>query len=190
VPCNTHVYFDVRGGKLNMTVCNRSNDMWWGCYGANAVHFSILQEYMAARIGVEVGVYRQVSNNLHLYTDVVAEDAIKELSYDVGATDRYRLSHANAPLQPLVDGSLEDWHRDLRRFIAQDGIPNENGWRTKFFADVAVPMWLAHDAWREKRYEDAVAEAERITAWDWRTACLEWLERRAAKRAAKEAGNV
>ena len=30
VPCNTHAYFDLRGGRLNMTVCNRSNDAIWG----------------------------------------------------------------------------------------------------------------------------------------------------------------
>ena len=57
VPCNTNIYFKVRDKKLNMTVCNRSNDMLWGAYGANAVHMSMLQEYMASRIEVAVGEY-------------------------------------------------------------------------------------------------------------------------------------
>ncbi len=39
-PCNTQIYFWERKGQLNMTVCNRSNDMIWGAYGANAVHMS------------------------------------------------------------------------------------------------------------------------------------------------------
>ena len=33
--------------KLCMTVCNRSNDMLWGAYGANVVHMSMLQEFVA-----------------------------------------------------------------------------------------------------------------------------------------------
>lgn len=189
VPCNTHVYFDCRGGVLNMTVCNRSNDVLWGCYGANAVHFSILLEYMAARIGVPVGVYRQMSNNLHLYTDIVKENGIVNLANSVTETDRYRMSHIDAPLVPLVDCGMDDWHRDLKRMVAQDGIPNPHGWSSRFISEVAVPMWLAHDAWREKRYDDAYDHALRIVAWDWRLACIEWLERRAAKRALKEKSN-
>jgi len=54
---------------LNMTVFNRSNDMVYGALGANVVHFSVLQEYMAACIGVEVGTYYQVSSNMHVYLD-------------------------------------------------------------------------------------------------------------------------
>ncbi|MCK9568820.1 thymidylate synthase, partial [Candidatus Pacearchaeota archaeon] len=54
---------------LDMTVYNRSNDMIWGALGANVVHFSFLQEYVANCLGVEVGSYNQVSNNLHVYTE-------------------------------------------------------------------------------------------------------------------------
>lgn len=53
---------------LDMTVINRSNDMIWGMLGANVVHFSFLQEYVAAMVGVEVGHYHQITNNLHVYT--------------------------------------------------------------------------------------------------------------------------
>ena len=41
IPCNTNIYFKIREGELQMTVCNRSNDMIWGAYGANAVHMSV-----------------------------------------------------------------------------------------------------------------------------------------------------
>ena len=66
--CNTQLIFDTRNNKLNMTVFNRSNDVWWGAYGANAVHFSFLQEVIARAIDYPLGEYRQVSNNFHLYT--------------------------------------------------------------------------------------------------------------------------
>lgn len=71
VPCNTNAYFRVYDRRLEMTVCNRSNDAVWGCYGANAVHFSFLQQYLARQLNVEVGRYVQFSNSLHVYLDGV-----------------------------------------------------------------------------------------------------------------------
>jgi len=74
VPCNTHAYFSITKSSvnqaekvLNMTVCNRSNDLVLGMLGANYVHFSFLLEYMASLIGVKVGTYTQFTNNLHIY---------------------------------------------------------------------------------------------------------------------------
>ena len=62
VPCNTHMYPRIREEKgcpvLELTVCCRSNDIIWGATGANAVHFSFVQEWMAAQIGV--GVERDI----------------------------------------------------------------------------------------------------------------------------------
>lgn len=69
LPCNTTAVFDRRttGGALNLTVFCRSNDIIMGCYGANAVQWSMLLEYMAGRIGCPVGWYEQVSTNFHAY---------------------------------------------------------------------------------------------------------------------------
>lgn len=77
LPCNDMIMLRVREGEtlhpsgrvLDITVCNRSNDAIWGAYGANAVQFSVLQEYMAAHIGVGIGEYTQMSHNLHTYED-------------------------------------------------------------------------------------------------------------------------
>lgn len=72
-PCNDIIKFqaiptEVPGHyRLNMSVFCRSNDAVWGCYGANAVHFSILLEYVAHAAGMEVGSYFQISDNLHIY---------------------------------------------------------------------------------------------------------------------------
>ena len=66
-PCNTHIYFRVVNGKLDMTVCNRSNDVVWGMCGANAVHMTYLQELVASGIRRPVGRYHVMTNNLHIY---------------------------------------------------------------------------------------------------------------------------
>jgi thymidylate synthase len=68
VPCNTTATFQVsHDGRLDLTVLCRSNDIIWGAYGANAVHFTILQEYMANWTHYPVGKFYQVSVNYHAY---------------------------------------------------------------------------------------------------------------------------
>lgn len=69
VPCNTSIFLNVIGGRLDMMVNCRSNDIFWGCYGANAVHMSVLLEYLALSIGVVPGRYYQNSFNWHAYRE-------------------------------------------------------------------------------------------------------------------------
>lgn len=76
--CNISVVFTPRpnygaerqllGYTLDMTVYNRSNDLVWGAYGANYVHFGFLHEFVAAAAMMRQGVYTQVGANSHLYT--------------------------------------------------------------------------------------------------------------------------
>ena len=66
-PCNTHIYFRKNGHKLDMTVCNRSNDVVWGACGANAVHMTYLHELVAGALRCQMGAYHVMSNNLHIY---------------------------------------------------------------------------------------------------------------------------
>jgi len=82
VPCNDMATFQRNAnGELDMVVFNRSNDIIWGAYFANAVHFSMLQEYLACWIGCEVGSYWQVSVNYHAYESEYARvDTLPELA--------------------------------------------------------------------------------------------------------------
>ena len=76
--CNISVVFTPRpnygaerqllGYTLDMTVYNRSNDLVWGAYGANYVHFGFLHEFVAAAALMRQGVYTQIGANSHLYT--------------------------------------------------------------------------------------------------------------------------
>ena len=66
-PCNTNIYFRKREDRLDMTICNRSNDIVWGACGANAVHMSYLHELVAASTNLRQGTYYVMSNNLHIY---------------------------------------------------------------------------------------------------------------------------
>jgi hypothetical protein len=171
-----------------MTVTNRSNDAIWGCYGANSVHFSFLLEYVAFRIGLPIGVYRQFSNNFHAYLDVFSREKMERI-----VTDCYEEldQHIYPPLGPeMEEGFDEDLH-DFMRW-ARSVIMNSHGmsipaWQTEFFRSVAEPMFMA---WRIRKCAlsgqmDASlagrtieSELARMTAPDWRRACEEWILRR------------
>lgn len=186
LPCNLMVMFSVEDGKLDMMVCNRSNDIIWGCYGANAVHFSMLQEVMAAWVGVPVGVYRQVSNNWHAYVDTyekvrsLAQHAVQPPHAGVKAPNPY--DDTVVPY-PMVNGDIHEWMSDLAMFMAQEG--QAAGYRDVFFRRVALPIVRVHRLYRElaspSNYHSALDMCKDIVAMDWRMACEQWLQRRLAR---------
>ena len=72
VPCNVMSMLKVRDGRLEWTQVLRSNDLFRGLPN-NFVQFTLLQEFMAGWLGLEVGGYHQWSDSLHIYTDSLAE---------------------------------------------------------------------------------------------------------------------
>jgi hypothetical protein len=171
-PCNTAIKFRINDGRLDMTVENRSNDMIWGAYGANAVHFSMLQEFMAAWIGVEVGHYWQVSTNFHAYLNTMEKhQALLSLS---PGFDEYSLG--NVEPFPMVNTGIESWMQELDMFINEGAVL---GFQDKFFKKVAVPMLLSWQAYKEKKHFRAMEIlVENCVATDWSKAGVEWIERR------------
>ncbi|EKM5716331.1 thymidylate synthase [Enterobacter cloacae] len=66
IPCNTSVMLKIRNGELDLTVINRSNDIYWGV-PYNFFVFQVLHYYMASRIDIKVGTQRHFTDSLHLY---------------------------------------------------------------------------------------------------------------------------
>ena len=181
-PCNTHAYFSLNNmGKLELTVCNRSNDMIWGAYGVNAVHFSMLQEYVAAGIGCEVGCMYQFSNNFHAYLKTFKP--IKHLA-EVYGTGQYLANPYELSVKPwkLVSTPFEQWKEDLHTWINEGMVM---GIRDKFFRGVAQPLMQAHEAYTKltgmERYNAALYELRGCIATDWQLAAQQWLMRRQHK---------
>ncbi len=188
-PCNTHVYLRVRqnaryrdmdeaswdcatGAVLDLTVCCRSNDIVWGAYGANAVHFSVLQEYLAGRIGgVQVGKMYQLSNNWHAYVDV-----FDKLS---GGT---QLGWPTAPKHPVPIGTKwDDWDADLEVFMDWAARLDHGALPTpanKWFETVAWRMFRTHLYVRAKDWECAEHMARMIEDASWSQAAVDWIARR------------
>lgn len=183
LPCNMIVSFQRNAsGALDMTVFNRSNDIVWGAYGANAVHFSILQEYIASSIGCAVGTYWQVSANFHAYLSTY--EKVREIA-ESNEPDPYLRGEVEP--YPIMCTTQRVWDQDLAMFLAEPGTV---GLREPFFRRVAVPMYMAHAAYKkEKGTEGCDAALEIIQqchATDWRRAGTEWLERRRAERVIKK----
>jgi thymidylate synthase len=189
-PCNTHAYFRVRRSShdgpvrtddglisvLDMTICCRSNDAVWGAHGANAVHFSMMQEYVAGRVGVAVGKLYQFSNNYHGYADTLAKVGDPMM---LEGDDPYE----NGEVHAVAMGTdWETWDEDLRRFMTwHDGHIDDGrvpDFANEWFATVAVPV--ASCSFYRKLSEDVARRViTECRAPDWRRACVEWMDRRA-----------
>lgn len=182
VPCNTAIYVLVNQGRLEITVTCRSNDMLWGAHGANAVHFSMLQEYLAAGVGVPVGRMFQVSNNYHAYEKTLTRELAESLTCS-GLLNPYDTEDRNEVVEPfrMVTVDLKTWGEDLGVFMEEGPIV---GFRDPFFRKVVTPVEMAHRHYRtnkgEERYTGALDIIEQCAAADWRVACREWLQRRYA----------
>ena len=162
IPCNTHVYFKIRTEKLHMTVCCRSNDIIWGAYGANAVHFSMLQQYIADSLGVAMGPYVQISDSFHAYKNVF---------------DAYRIPEEGLPCHSR---ELYDNFSNTRFRIPRDlDFGDAMFYKSSFYKELIEPMTKAWDHWKNGEWQAAFDTVKsQMPIQDWRHACLEWLERR------------
>jgi thymidylate synthase len=66
VPCTCTLQFLVREGRLTLVTSMRSNDVFWGL-AHDIFAFTMLQEIVARRVGVELGPYFHMVGSLHLY---------------------------------------------------------------------------------------------------------------------------
>jgi len=186
VPCNVTAAFQ-RGidGELNLTVFCRSNDIIWGCYGANAVHFSFLLEYMALWMGCPVGTYTQISVNWHAYLDTF--DKVKSVRPDrVGFIENPYISKKVYPAQMFhCDVAEADDRISDLLFRANNGFsfPSHYGDDEPFF-HVAHTMLRAHHEWKTRGAEKYDVALERLSladqSNDWIVAGQEWIRRRQA----------
>ncbi len=169
IPCNLIAlpWIDL-DGALCLTVYNRSNDMVWGAYGANAVHFSVLQEYIAFQLEVPMGRYYQVSNNFHAYLSTI------EKAWDgVNRPDPYISLGLRSARMFETGYSLEELEDDFTRFIEK---PDRPGIRSAFLRKVACPMVMAHRDWKKNKDPFAVKEIidQMDQQLDWTVATVDW----------------
>lgn len=185
IPCNDLIMFNPHRREdedgefyiLDMTICCRSNDMIWGAYGANAVHFSVLHEVAASTAGMQMGRMYQFSNNFHVYT---SNPFYKHMDKLTPGWNPYAFEKGWNDHVPLVTvgTTIEEWLKDAERFCGlameyTDHRLNNTFFTNRWFDAVALPMleaWYAH-----KEHKNGMAYTRHIEAADWRAACRKWL---------------
>jgi thymidylate synthase len=164
-PCNTHIYFRINRGELDMTVCNRSNDLIWGMLGSNVVHFTMLQELIAHEIGCPMGRYQVFTNNLHIYErHWELLDHRLELDDDMAAT-----------MNPLLapDETIVEFITDAKEMLCEK---RNKTYRTRWFNEVAVPVQAAYRSHKARQpLEDTKGHIESIKDFAVARACREWM---------------
>ncbi len=199
MPCNDMVMLKIRNGALNITVCNRSNDAIWGCYGANVVQFSMLQMYLAASIGCQVGTYMQLSDSFHVYDDnpywqwFMERYARLDVAWANGPLYEARNLYYGMDVGNFFEHGIESMDADLSTFWIEAQQSITNGTPVPMFARsvavrTAISMWNCLYWHRKGNAEQARTEAWNVEPDDWRTAAQMWLARREQR--AKEASGT
>ena len=180
--CNTQLIFEIVNNKLNMCVINRSNDAWYGYSGANIVHFTILQEFVACSVGVELGEYRTFSTNLHLYTELYDALEYIECPPDSDEYDLYS-SQFVKPLPLMMNDDYKTFLKDCEMFC-DDPFNLNIQYNNYFFEYVLKPMAQVVRV-RKAKENNGVEWAASIIASDWKAGVFNWIEHLERARAAK-----
>lgn len=206
LPCNDMIFLRINEGALDLTVANRSNDVIWGAYGTNAVQFSILQEYIAALLGVGIGTYTQISHNYHVYTDLPYWKQWSQRYSSGGMTHvsgtslyDFDTTAGGCLPTPIFTDSIDQASRDLNTmFEAFDGsmlYPKQAGyaWVDKLiesnslksftFITTVLPMLNAWAMHKRGKTRNALMylQGTKDQSCDWIRCSTEWLRRRVEK---------
>lgn len=205
IPCNDLVCFKLREGILDMTVMNRSNDAVWGAYGANAVQFSFLHEFVACALNCRVGTYRQISDSFHVYTNQAAwqrlqsvwqndDQSVVDSAFENPYIDRY--GRVVFDMLPMMPRHVTEWEPGVPTWLAwleqnhlflNDSLGKYQGRLMPFFHSLAVPVMTAWRVYKgadiEPDKNERIEHAQeilinRVEAQDWAAACVQWLQRR------------
>lgn len=172
VACNLQILPRIVDDTLEFTTTNRSNDLIWGLCGANAVHLPFLQEWMAGALGLGVGHWNHLSNNLHIY----------ERHWDLARNAKSYPSWMTGPgTQPLLHERTYEAAMLFRTeclAIAEDRMGADDQFESPFLNDTVEPMLASWREWKGGDKAEAIEIASCIEAKDWRQATVSWYRRR------------
>lgn len=174
--CNMQMIFEIYNNQLNMTVINRSNDMYYGYAGANICHFTVIMEFVASAVGVAIGKYRTFSTNLHLYTELY--DAKKYVDFPPNPEDYDMYRQGVEPMSlGVTPDNWEQWLGAAEVFCLDPF--KYDPCMPDFLTEVCHPMAMVSKI-RKSKVGDGMGWARSIAAQDWQIATMDWVERREA----------
>lgn len=134
-PCTISIQLLLRDGKLDAITTMRSNDLYYGL-PYDVFSFTMLQEFVARQLGVELGTYYHNVGSLHLYTkDLEKFEALRHRTWprtmgpmpadftwdDVNFLKLLMQKHAGPArlfLRALNDDSISPYTQGLGRVMA------------------------------------------------------------------------
>lgn len=165
-PCNP---------RLDFTIINRSNDLVWGLCGANAVHMTMLQEFMACALGVEVGAWHHITNNLHVYEP--HWPLVKKVNDQVVAGEKPWEPYGGFAVPPKDRPPMVLNWRTFLKECEELCNGKQQGFTEPFLEETVEPVWASWREWKAGNYQEAIDIAECIEAYDWRLAIVQWYNR-------------
>lgn len=156
LPCNVGMAFQVRQGKLNGYVFNRSNDVIWGMLGTNCVHFSFLLEVIADCVDLQLGSLYQMSANPHIYQrhyELLGDVIVREDEHEPSG-------------RPTNAMNWQSWTTDAELFLQ---LGSDGEYMNEWFNAVASPMYDVY----VKRLNSRIPA---IHSGDWRNAARLWVQ--------------
>lgn len=186
LPCNTHIYLWVCPitQRLNMTTSNRSNDIVWGLYGANIVHLTFLQEFIALAADIPMGEYYHLSNNFHAYPGAVDLTSLQRMQVSTWYSSGHKHHQGNAPYEQLFSRAsvAKDWQHNIRAFVQDLGATGP--YDHPFIDQTLVPMMHVWNSRADR--EHAYKLTQTVMAGDWAEAARQWILRRVLRDQEKE----
>jgi len=147
IPCTETFQFLIRDNKLHMIVNMRSNDVYLGV-PYDIFSFTMIQEYIAMRLGVPLGTYFHNAGSFHIY-ERQYQKAFTEQKYIYGRTmDPMKFELPEVFHLKLIYDNIEE--ADL--VTATRGL-------SPYLADFA---WAARAFVRRSFYEEAIDAYEKI----------------------------
>lgn len=122
IPCTLNLHFLIRDNKLHLIVNMRSNDIYLGLpYDIFA--FTMIQEYVASMLNVELGSYYHHVSSLHYYTK--DEKKIERIICNgSNNTQRsYDLSYVSKNIDVILD--LEQYIRTGEKYSLDRSLLND-----------------------------------------------------------------
>lgn len=190
--CNLLLIFRINSaGLVEMTSINRSNDaIWGGVNGANIVHLSMFQEYVACALGRQMGSWWHFSNNLHVYTENPQWQALKSAPvpqnpYADPLASLVRLPLFDAPQHLRFTQRIRSFLSDAQEAIRRSDCAHLDSYQTINVQEPLPSLAQARvifNAWQAHKSTQFGAVTINnllnvLPNTDWKMACQAWITR-------------
>ena len=130
IPCTCSLQFLIRNNRLNLLVYMRSNDLIWGM-PYDIFSFTLIQEYLANLLNIEIGWYEHVVGSMHIYSYHY------NLARDILACNTFpKFSMPSLNLNDLADFKNLQISEMLLRTTAGTDLPVINNYLLKNFQSI------------------------------------------------------